>query len=279
MQNQFVSPPLRKLLTLNIFTQVYTPYGKFLRKFGAEALLHPRGVCCDERGRIIVVECRVMRVIIFEAPPHDGRILNKFSCARHLEFPNGVAASAEREEIFISDNRAHCAKVFNYRGQYLRQIGGEGLTNFPIGVCLTSSLAALQGDVPAAALQAAAAVGPNGVRQQYVVVADNHNNFNITIFRASDGSLVGAYESKVKHSQCFDVALVDDGYVVLASKDYRIYVYRYGSGSASPSAAAGAHNHRATTPSTPLSAPPMPPNRDMGSLLAASALARQYSSS
>lgn len=31
----------------------------------------------------------------------------------------------------------------------------------------------------------------------------------------------------MKHAQCFDVALTDDGSVVLASKDYRIYVYRY----------------------------------------------------
>lgn len=25
-------------------------------------------------------------------------------------------------------------KVFNYEGQFLRQIGGEGVTNYPIGV-------------------------------------------------------------------------------------------------------------------------------------------------
>ena len=37
------------------------------------------------------------------------------------------------QEIFISDNRAHCVKVFSYEGQFLRQIGGEGLTNYPIG--------------------------------------------------------------------------------------------------------------------------------------------------
>ena len=31
----------------------------------------------------------------------------------------------------------------------------------------------------------------------------------------------------MKHAQCFDVALMDDGSVVLASKDYRLYIYRY----------------------------------------------------
>lgn len=42
-----------------------------------------------------------------------------------------------------------------------------------------------------------------------------------------DGTMIGALESRVKHAQCFDVALVDDGSVVLASKDYRLYLYRF----------------------------------------------------
>lgn len=123
--------------------------------------------------------------------------------------------------------------MFSYEGHYLRQIGGEGVTNYPIGV---------------------------GINQQgEVVVADNHNNFNLTVFtqvccfsheciqvlihillllsplppctsllsRFQDGAIISALESKVKHAQCFDVALVEDGSVVLASKDYRLYLYRY----------------------------------------------------
>jgi hypothetical protein len=58
------------------------------------------------------------------------------------------------------------------------------------------------------------------------LVADNHNNFNLTVF-SQDGKLINALESKVKHAQCFDVGLMDDGSIVLASKDYRIYVYKY----------------------------------------------------
>ena len=78
----------------------------------------------DNKGRIIVVECKVMRVIIFD---QMGNVLNKFGCSKHLEFPNGVVVN-DRQEIFISDNRAHCVKVFNYEGTYLRQIGGEGMS-------------------------------------------------------------------------------------------------------------------------------------------------------
>ncbi|CEF66933.1 Brain tumor protein [Strongyloides ratti] len=176
--------------------QIYNQSGQFLRKFGANILQHPRGVCVDSAGRIIVVECKVMRVIIFDM---YGNILHKFSCSRYLEFPNGVCAT-DSGEIMISDNRAHCIKVFNYEGTYLRQIGGEGITNYPIGVGINS----------------------NGE----VIVADNHNNFNLTVF-TREGKLLHALESKVKHAQCFDVALVEDGSVVLASKDYRLYLYRY----------------------------------------------------
>jgi len=176
--------------------QIYNQYGQFVRKFGANTLCYPRGVTMDNKGRIIVVECKVMRVIIFD---QFGTVLHQFNCPNHLEFPNGVVVN-DKQEIFISDNRAHCVKVFNYEGQYLRQIGGEGITNYPIGVGINS----------------------NGE----ILIADNHNNFNLSLF-TQDGQLVSAYESKVKHAQCFDVALMDDGSVVLASKDYRLYVYRY----------------------------------------------------
>ena len=40
--------------------QIYNQYGQFVRKFGANILQHPRGVCVDNKGRIIVVECKVV---------------------------------------------------------------------------------------------------------------------------------------------------------------------------------------------------------------------------
>uniref|UniRef100_A0A1I7ULP4 B box-type domain-containing protein n=1 Tax=Caenorhabditis tropicalis TaxID=1561998 RepID=A0A1I7ULP4_9PELO len=197
--------------------QVYNQYGQFLRKFGANILQHPRGVCVDNKGRIVVVECKVMRVIIFDM---FGNILQKFSCSRYLEFPNGVCTN-DKNEILISDNRAHCIKVFSYEGQYLRQIGGEGVTNYPIGV------------------------GINSLGE--VVVADNHNNFNLTVF-SQDGTMIGALESRVKHAQCFDVALVDDGSVVLASKDYRLYLYRFIPATTAPGGAPASVSSASVTP-------------------------------
>ncbi len=88
--------------------QIYNSQGQFLRKFGAAILQHPRGVYVDYKGRIVVVECKVMRVIIFDL---YGNVLNKFNCSKYLEFPNGVCCSRPGpndpfgEEIYISDNR------------------------------------------------------------------------------------------------------------------------------------------------------------------------------
>ena len=39
--------------------QVFDAQGNFLRKFGTSLLQHPRGVCVDSDGNIIVVECKV----------------------------------------------------------------------------------------------------------------------------------------------------------------------------------------------------------------------------
>ncbi|KAK9505008.1 hypothetical protein O3M35_009163 [Rhynocoris fuscipes] len=174
--------------------QVYNQYGGFIRKFGANILQHPRAVTVDKEGHIIVVECKVMRVIIFDM---NGNVLHKFTCNGTLHFPNGVAVN-DRHEIFISDNRTHCVNVYDYSGNFLHQIGREGLTNYPIGVMLT--------------------------KDGLVMVADNHNNFNLTVF-TQDGQLVTALESKVKHAQCYDAAISSEGAVVLTSKDYRVYIY------------------------------------------------------
>lgn len=174
--------------------QVYNQYGQFIRKFGANVLQHPRAVAVDKDGHIIVVECKVMRVIIFDMM---GNIKHKFTCNDTLHFPNGVAVN-DKQEIFISDNRTHCVVVYNYHGKQLRTIGHEGLTNYPIGVMLNKA--------------------------GHVIVADNHNNFNLTVF-TQDGQFLTAVESKVKHAQCYDAAISSDGTVALTSKDYRVYVY------------------------------------------------------
>ena len=70
--------------------QIYNQFGQFIRKFGASILQHPRGVTVDSKGRIIIVECKVMRVVIFD---QFGNILYTLGFSRHLEFPNGVVVN------------------------------------------------------------------------------------------------------------------------------------------------------------------------------------------
>ena len=69
--------------------------------------------------------------------------------------------NAHSKQLFIK------IKVFNYEGQYLRQVGGEGITNYPIGV------------------------GINAAGE--ILIADNHNNFNLTIFTQGVEDLIDTH--------------------------------------------------------------------------------------
>ena len=174
--------------------KIFDMTGDFMRKFGGDKLLYPRALALDQYENIVVVECKVMRVTFFTK---KGVFLGQIPLTGKLNFPNGICIN-KQDEILISDNRDHCIKVFDRLGNLLRTIGEPHVTHFPIGVEL----------------------GP----EDEVIVADNHNNFNLTYF-TSAGKLKRAFESKVKHAQCFDIALTPDNNVVLASKDYRMYIY------------------------------------------------------
>ena len=79
----------------------------------------------------------------------------------------------EKQEMFISDNGAQYVKLFKYKGVFLRQIGGEGMTNYPIGV---------------------------GINPTWeILVQYKDNDFNLTVF-TRDVQLINALERKVKHA-------------------------------------------------------------------------------
>merc|ERR1712071_297078 len=73
--------------------QIYNQYGQFARKFGANVLQHPRGVTVDSKGRIIVVECKVMRVIIFD---QMGNVLHKFGFPSTSSSPTASWSTTSR---------------------------------------------------------------------------------------------------------------------------------------------------------------------------------------
>ncbi|GFS17696.1 B-box type zinc finger protein ncl-1 [Elysia marginata] len=155
--------------------QVFRFDGSFIRCFGNDYLKYPRGITVNESGQILVVESRTMKVFIFSM---EGVKLQAFYLSMHLEFPNDIATKGDK--IFISDNRTHCVHVYDYNLEWQRQIGHESLTYFPIGVAV------------------------NHLGQ--VVVADNHNTFNITVFN-QDGSFIHGFKSQSKHANCYSVAL------------------------------------------------------------------------
>ena len=98
--------------------QIFTRDGAFVRKFGSHILQNPRGVTVDRLGNIVVVECKVQRVIVF--CQQTGTILHKFSIMEAVEFPNGVATSNGCDKIYISDNQSHCVKVWSCLFDLLR---------------------------------------------------------------------------------------------------------------------------------------------------------------
>lgn len=136
-----------------------------------------------------------MRVTIWSNYQYESDFI-----ASDLGFPNSVAADTRRR-LYITDNEAHCVRIFSYSGVPLGSIGGPGLTNFPVAVRLRPCDGA-------------------------ICVFDNHNNFNMTVF-TSEGALLEARESEIKHAQIHDVQLrPSDGAVIQAGKDYRVYVYK-----------------------------------------------------
>ncbi|RUS79511.1 hypothetical protein EGW08_012743 [Elysia chlorotica] len=176
--------------------QVFTCDGRFVRCFGNDCLKYPRGITVNESGQILVVESRTMKVFIFSM---EGTKLHAFYLSMHLEFPNDIAASGGN--IFISDNRTHCVHVYDYNLEWQRQIGHESLTYFPIGV----------------------AVNHLG----HVVVADNHNTFNITVF-SQDGSFIHGFKSQSKHANCYSMALHPRRTeLAVTTKECRVVLFDY----------------------------------------------------
>ncbi|GAA55601.1 tripartite motif-containing protein 2/3 [Clonorchis sinensis] len=163
--------------------QVYGLDGQKLREF-AHDLLSPKCVTIDRDGRIIVVESHIMRVGLYT---WTGMMQSRFQV--DLDFPTAVAVDSNYR-IYITDNLNHCVMLYNYLGENLGSIGICGLTNYPMGVailpCGTSN-----------------DVTPS---QELVIIVDNHNRLNITVFRPN-GELVYAMSGAVKHAQSYAIAV------------------------------------------------------------------------
>ncbi|CAG5124270.1 unnamed protein product, partial [Candidula unifasciata] len=176
--------------------QIFSHAGTFLRCFGGNILQHPRGVTVDEEGNIIVVECKIMKLDMFN---QNGHLFAAYPLSKALQFPNDIAVKDKK--IFISDNLGHCVHVFNYKAEFLYKIGSEYVTYFPIGVSI------------------------NHLNQ--VVVTDNHNTFNITVFDMA-GTVLHIFESVSKLAQCHNVSVHPTRLeLMLSTKDCSTYFFSY----------------------------------------------------
>ncbi|TPP62137.1 hypothetical protein FGIG_01925 [Fasciola gigantica] len=223
---------------------IYSLNGNKIREFQG-GLISPKCVAVDREDRIVVVESHIMRVNVYA---WSGDVLARFQT--RLAYPVSVAVDSAYC-IYITDNLAHCVVVFNYVGDVLGTIGSRGLTNYPFGVTiLNCDWVTTDEDSSVMAYEER----PNEMER--VVIVDNHNNLNISIFEPC-GRLVHAMHSGIKHAQIYAIALdyrtrIDSNFanhpssvvnscqsvavkarqacpsrlsLVVASKDFRIYRY------------------------------------------------------
>uniref|UniRef100_A0A915PYU1 B box-type domain-containing protein n=1 Tax=Setaria digitata TaxID=48799 RepID=A0A915PYU1_9BILA len=114
-----------------------------LFSFGSEGsadgqFCRPWGICCDNKGRIVVADRSNNRIQIFDK---EGNFLHKFGSpgTRPGQFdrPAGIT-----NEIVVADKDNHRVQVFSERGDFLLKFGERGRTpglfNYPWGVAVNS---------------------------------------------------------------------------------------------------------------------------------------------
>lgn len=124
-------------------------------QFGRGALMNPRLICCDRRGRVVMESRGQMRLQIFSS---TGDELSCVSLQDFFDFPSamttwppahptysindwtspvvahrndsvlpGAATEDEDELIFIADHRLNLVHALDYTGAFLFSIFGDGV--------------------------------------------------------------------------------------------------------------------------------------------------------
>ncbi|KAI3386493.1 hypothetical protein SNEBB_005295 [Seison nebaliae] len=202
------------------------------RYFADTWLIHPRGICCDQVGHLIVIESFIKRISIFNS--QNGKILHWFKAEDKLCFPTAITSDWYRQLIYVCDNRSSSVCVFDYSGKYQMAIGRESVTNYPAAVNLCND-----GEI--------------------LVISDNHMAFNITIIKLSEfveikrpiihqsvdltipatnkssflenrqvlliASILVMLRSIERQAPINDVCILDSNSLAMISRDYRCHVY------------------------------------------------------
>ncbi|XP_066286625.1 tripartite motif-containing protein 3-like [Branchiostoma lanceolatum] len=117
--------------------QEFSNKGQFINQFFMDNLHGARGMTCDRRGRILIVDKGddgYHQGVAFYSP--SGALLKKVSCPnipKMTVYANPVATNS-KNEIFICDHVSHCLRVYNEHGRYVRQVGNEATIDVLMGV-------------------------------------------------------------------------------------------------------------------------------------------------
>ena len=94
----------------------------------------PRGVACNSRGDIIVVEYNNNRVQVFDKA---GKNLFKFGSKGNgngqFSHPRGVAVDQRNNQIVVADKGNHRIQVFDDKGRFIRAFGSSGSGDGQLG--------------------------------------------------------------------------------------------------------------------------------------------------
>ena len=98
----------------------------------------PRGICCDNTGRVIIADSNNDRIQVLTA---EGKFVRMFGQPGdkdgHLKWPLGVAVNASRQ-IFVTEGTNNRVSIFTQSGTFLKCFGGEGIMKKPCGIAVDS---------------------------------------------------------------------------------------------------------------------------------------------
>ena len=97
----------------------------------------PLSVCVDDKGRVIVADCRNNRVQVLS---QDGVLLFQFGESGPEKLNKPSQCTYYKNKFIVSDRDNHCLKVYDNSGKFLYKIGepgeGDGQLKHPWGLCV-----------------------------------------------------------------------------------------------------------------------------------------------
>ena len=97
----------------------------------------PLSVCVDDKGRVIVADCRNNRVQVLS---QDGVLLLQFGDSGPEKLNKPSQCIYYKNKFIVSDRDNHCLKVYDNSGTFLYKIGepgkGDGQLKQPWGLCV-----------------------------------------------------------------------------------------------------------------------------------------------